>query len=279
MSTIHANASSAASDRPKYPPNLVVNVVPSSPAVKDWESEQGDIHSRPSHEQSIDPHHLHAPDVQRPAHDHRELIPISSGSQTQILTAIIIGAPLIASVVGSCLSVVVADLTSSLGPDPLTRPARASAVIALLWSAMLTSLGSAMTAVAGLAMHAGYHDAHVGITKKIVRLLREWRAARKTLPDHGELRTRGTRPTSPVPTVLSAITDGHRGQHAAVSFRAAVVASRLLGISVMLLAIGLAVYLFLIYPLSVAVVVLVVGVVTTIVAASPLLPVLFASKT
>lgn len=95
---------------------------------------------------------------------------------------------------------------------------------------MLTSLGATMTAVAGLAMHAGYHDAHVGITKKIVRMLRRWRRARKGLPDHVEVRSRGSgvgvRSGSPAPTVLSAITDGHRGQHAAVSFRSAVVASR-----------------------------------------------------
>lgn len=95
---------------------------------------------------------------------------------------------------------------------------------------MLTSLGATMTAVAGLAMHAGYHDAHVGITKKIVRMVRGWRRAQKGLPDHEEVRNRwssvGARSGSPAPTALSAITDGHRRQHAAVSFRSAVVASR-----------------------------------------------------
>lgn len=59
--------------------------------------------------------------------------------------------------------------------------------------------------------------------------------------------------------------------HGTVSFQ-------LLGVSVMLLAIGLAVYLFLIYPLPVAVVVLITGVITTLVAASPLLSVLLASR-
>lgn len=129
-------------------------------------------------------------------------------------------APLVASVVGSCLSVIVSDFTATLGTDTLARPARASVVVALLWSSMLTSLGSTMTAVAGVAMFAGYHDRHAGITKTIVRKIRQWRGL-------GPKQERiSNRAASPVPTVLSAITDAHRDQHAQIAFRAAIVASR-----------------------------------------------------
>ncbi|KAF5385149.1 hypothetical protein D9615_001085 [Tricholomella constricta] len=162
-----------------------------------------------------------------------------NGAQTQILLAIVVGAPLIASVVASCLSVVVDDFASSLGEDPLARPARASAVITLLWCSVLTSLGSTMIAVSGLAMHAGYHNSHVGVTEKITRVLREWRR---------------TRSGSPAPTISSMIMDRRRSQYAAVSLRASVVASRLLGVSVGLLAI--------------------VGLITVLVAVTPLLPIL-----
>lgn len=125
-----------------------------------------------------------------------------------------------------------ADLTSALGNDPHSRPARASVVVALLWCALVTSLGSTMTAVAGLALHAGYHDSHVGVTKRIVRFLRQWRDDRKARKNaqHVEAQERsGTdvhvdiRAVSPA---LSAVTDGHREQHLAASFRAAVVSSR-----------------------------------------------------
>ncbi|KAK7436423.1 hypothetical protein VKT23_019134 [Stygiomarasmius scandens] len=210
-------------------------------------------------------------------------------TQHQILTALAIGAPLIASVVSSCTSVICADLTSALGSDPITRPAKASVVVTLLWCALITSLGSTMTAVAGLAMHAGYHDSHVGVTKRIVRFLRQWREERKAaksmkresrldsrqleipLPDHSKSNIYlDVRVPSPA---LSTVTDGHREQHMIASFRAAVVSARLLGLSVALLGTGIAVYLFLLYPLSVAVTTLVVGLGTTVVAAAPLLPI------
>ncbi|KAF9052417.1 hypothetical protein BDZ89DRAFT_1125849 [Hymenopellis radicata] len=261
--------------QPKHPTLVLVPGTP--PAhLSHYEGPDLDHVRRPpsSSDHREDPTYLHASFT--PAHRQEG---ISPSAQTQILTAIIVGSPLIASVVGSCLSVIVADFATSLSEDPHARPARASAVITLLWCSMLTSLGSTMTAVAGLAMSAGYHDNHVGVTKKIVRMLREWKRAGKGLPNHSESSRRYSgveaRPGSPAPTILSAITDRHRDQYAAVTFRAAVVASRLLGLSVGLLSIGLAIYIFLIYPLPVAVIVLVVGVITAIVAATPMLPVLF----
>lgn len=88
-----------------------------------------------------------------------------------------------------------------------------------------------MMAVAGLAMHAGYHDSHVGVTKRIVRFLRQWRKDRKALKRRQEVETGhydtdvhlNVRAVSPA---LSAVTDGHKEQHAMASFRAAVVSSR-----------------------------------------------------
>ncbi|KJA27986.1 hypothetical protein HYPSUDRAFT_792007 [Hypholoma sublateritium FD-334 SS-4] len=151
----------------------------------------------------------------------------TTSSQSNILGALSIGAPLIASVVSSCTSGICADLTAILGADPLTRPARASAVIALLWCALVTSLGATMTAVAGLAMSWGYHDAHVGVTKRIVRFVRQWQASRRQhSATFANVREHETRPPSPA---LSAITDLHREQHVMASFRAAVVSARLLG--------------------------------------------------
>ncbi|KAL0952155.1 hypothetical protein HGRIS_008771 [Hohenbuehelia grisea] len=159
-------------------------------------------------------------------------------TQHQILTALAVGAPLIASVVSSCTSVICADLAAALGNEPMDRPAKASAVVGLLWCALVTSLGSTMTAVAGLAMHAGYHDSHVGVTKRIVRFLRRWRderrAARREERRHVEGQPQDhehvkhsihldVRPPSPV---LSAVTDGHRDLHLIASFRAAVVSAR-----------------------------------------------------
>ncbi|KAF8965561.1 hypothetical protein BDZ97DRAFT_767218 [Flammula alnicola] len=193
-------------------------------------------------------------------------------SQTFSLPCLWAYAPLIASVVSSCTSGICADLTAVLGADPMTRPVRASVVIALLWCALVTSLGATMTAVAGLAMSAGYHDGHVGVTKRIVRFLRQWHASRpRSLPRHQE---HEMRPPSPA---LSAITDMHRSQHATASFRAAVVSARLLGLSVALLAIALAIYLFLLYPMPVAISALVTGILTAAVAAAPLLPIVWPS--
>lgn len=88
-----------------------------------------------------------------------------------------------------------------------------------------------MTAVAGLAMHAGYHDSHVGVTKRIVRFLRQWRKDRKAMKRKREVETHqhvtdvrvDSRAASPA---LSAVTDGHKEQHMIASFRAAVVSSR-----------------------------------------------------
>lgn len=90
MSTSQAYEASSTPEQPKYPPTLVVNVVPSTPPAKGWEPNQDDVQSRPSHEESGDLLHLRAPDATF-GHEHREQVPISSGSQTQILTAIIIG--------------------------------------------------------------------------------------------------------------------------------------------------------------------------------------------
>ncbi|KAK7677734.1 hypothetical protein QCA50_019286 [Cerrena zonata] len=207
---------------------------------------------------------------------HHDPVP---NTQQQILTALAVGAPLIASVVSSCTSVICADLTSALGDDPHSRPAKASAVVALLWCALVTSLGSTMMAVAGLAMHAGYHDSHVGVTKRIVRFLRQWRKDRKALKRRQEVETGhydtdvhlNVRAVSPA---LSAVTDGHKEQHAMASFRAAVVSSRLLGFSVALLAMAIAIYLFVLYPISVAATTLAVGVGTVAATVAPLLPIL-----
>ncbi|KAF8196563.1 hypothetical protein BJ912DRAFT_955664 [Pholiota molesta] len=196
-----------------------------------------------------------------------------NGGQTNILGALSIGAPLIASVVSSCTSAICADLTAILGTDPLNRPARASAIVALLWCALVTGLGATMTAVAGLAMSAGYHDHHVGVTKKIMRFLRQWHANRRqSRASFAEMREHEIRVPSPA---LSVITDTHKSQHAMASFRAAVVSARLLGLSVALLAIALALYLFLLYPLSVAVSTLAVGILTAATAAVPLLPIIW----
>lgn len=89
-----------------------------------------------------------------------------------------------------------------------------------------------MTAVAGLAMHAGYHDSHVGVTKRIVRFLRSrWKRETPRGPaalPHHEATGKRTRTPSPYPpqSMLSAITDTHKEMHAFASFRAAVVSAR-----------------------------------------------------
>ena len=120
-----------------------------------------------------------------------------------------------------------------MGDDPHDRPAKASVVVALLWCALVTSLGSTMMAVAGLAMHAGYHDSHVGVTKRITRFLRQWRKDRKVLKNNNGVETHlrvsdapetlQARAASPA---LSTLTNGHKEQHLIASFRAAVVSSR-----------------------------------------------------
>jgi len=90
-----------------------------------------------------------------------------------------------------------------------------------------------MTAVAGLALHAGYHDSHVGVTKRIVRFLRQWRDDQKAAKrgQHPAAHDTHGRPSihlevRPVSPVLSAVTDGHKEQHLVASFRAAVVSAR-----------------------------------------------------
>lgn len=91
-----------------------------------------------------------------------------------------------------------------------------------------------MTAVAGLAMHAGYHDSHVGVTKRIVRFLRSrWKhevpRGPAELPHHeGIANGKRTRSPSPYPpqSMLSAITDTHKETHAFAAFRAAVISAR-----------------------------------------------------
>ena len=85
---------------------------------------------------------------------------------------VFVQAPLIASVVVSCLSVMRDEIESVFGDDARSRPLAAQITIALMWAATVTSLGSTMIAVAGLAMAAGYHDSHVGITKAIIRKIR-----------------------------------------------------------------------------------------------------------
>ncbi|KAF5329137.1 hypothetical protein D9758_017156 [Tetrapyrgos nigripes] len=239
---------------------------------------------------STDGHHTHQEEApSRLSMQNRPREPVPK-TQHQILTALAVGAPLIASVVSSCTSVISADFTSALGDDPSARPAKASAAVALLWCALITSLGSTMTAVAGLALHAGYHDSHVGVTKRIVRFLRQWReehkAARRrsqqsqTLeaPYVAEYRSSMHLDVRPMSPALSAVTDDHRDQHMVASFRAAVVSARLLGLSVALLSVAIAVYLFLLYPISVAATTLVVGIGTAVVAAAPLLPILMPNR-
>ena len=52
------------------------------------------------------------------------------------------------------------------------RPPTAQATVALMWSGIITSMGSTMMAVAGLAMAAGYHESHTGLTMWIAKLHR-----------------------------------------------------------------------------------------------------------
>ncbi|TFK38374.1 hypothetical protein BDQ12DRAFT_735500 [Crucibulum laeve] len=258
------------------PPAIVL--VPDTPPLPQLE---GDVNKQPfrSHDYAEGTESLHAPSFSTHRQQRSQPTPITT--QAQILTALAVGAPLISSVVSSCTSVICADLTSALGATPMTRPTHASAVIGLLWCALITSLGSAMTAVAGLAMHAGYHDSHVGVTKTIVRFLRRWQKEhlhRRHNDEHFHRHSHEeNRPSIEmrVPSpALSAITDGHKDQHAIASFRAAVVSARLLGVSVALLSIAIAVYLFLLYPLSVALTATMVGLLTAAVVAVPLLPIL-----
>lgn len=87
-----------------------------------------------------------------------------------------------------------------------------------------------MTAVAGLAMSSGYHDHHVGVTKRIVRFVRQWHASRNPRHSGGnmplaEISNAHAEMRAPSPA-LSAITDTNKDQHAIASFRAAVVSAR-----------------------------------------------------
>ncbi|KAF9535723.1 hypothetical protein CPB83DRAFT_842227 [Crepidotus variabilis] len=265
----------------ELPPTLVVQPnTPPGPAAAT--THFVDFAHANGHRPSIEHDSLQVPGSIHGKHYHDHHADSTPKTQLQILTALSVGAPLIASVVSSCTSVISADMTAALGADPLQRPAKASVVVALLWCALITSLGSTMTAVAGLAIHGGYHDSHVGITKRIVRFIRgRWH---KETPvrdvevhhDHGKT-ARSPSPLRPH-SMLSAITDGHKQIHEFAAFRSAVVSARLLGTSVALLAMAMAVYLFLLYPLSVALVATVVGLVTAATTALPLLPI-FTRKT
>ncbi|THU91030.1 hypothetical protein K435DRAFT_909932 [Dendrothele bispora CBS 962.96] len=253
---------------------------------------------RLSAEHGSDRHVHYPPDSNASIHDHtwyREDAPSHASAsfrphsepvpkiQHQILTAFAIG----------LLSSHPAPASSLSTSPPLSTP------IPLPVPLKLLSLSLSSSTVSGLAMHAGYHDSHVGVTKRIVRFLREWREERKAAkrknsmiaaPDnHHHNHTvaisevQATKPTTgsamhldgriPSP-VLSTVTDDHREQHMIPSFRAVqvVVSARLLGLSVALLGAGIAMYLSTLYPVSIAVTTLVVGLWTAAVVAAPLLP-------
>ncbi|KAI0795964.1 hypothetical protein C8Q75DRAFT_744604 [Abortiporus biennis] len=199
------------------------------------------------------------------------------------LAALSIGAPLIASVVISCLSVMRDEISARFGDDIPSRPFSAKATFALMWAATITGLGSTMIAVAGLAMEAGYHDSHVGVTKTIARRLRAWRMRRKSNHIGEEEHIREPSPARTVATALK------KERHALAALRAAEVSARvslkqypqtsiligplqqLLGASITILAISLTVHIFTVYGWGVGVFDLIVGLVT---AALCLLPVL-----
>ncbi|KAL4249004.1 hypothetical protein ABKN59_006396 [Abortiporus biennis] len=181
------------------------------------------------------------------------------------LAALSIGAPLIASVVISCLSVMRDEISARFGDDIPSRPFSAKATFALMWAATITGLGSTMIAVAGLAMEAGYHDSHVGVTKTIARRLRAWRMRRKSNHIGEEEHIREPSPARTVATALK------KERHAVAALRAAEVSARLLGASITILAISLTVHIFTVYGWGVGVFDLIVGLVT---AALCLLPVL-----
>lgn len=312
---VHSRSQSVTSQTQVFPATPTLQVVPNTPPAGPLNSKgtsgttNGDYYDRKSHDLLAELElgraltrghpesggHVHYPaDTSEHNHSDREENAPSRASkkyhapseptpktQPQILTALAVGAPLIASVVSSCTSVISADFTSALGNEPAARPAKASVAVTLLWCALITSLGSTMTAVAGLALHAGYHDSHVGITKRIIRFLRRWhderRAAkrgRQPVAQDVHVRSSVHLEVRPVSPALSAVTDAHTEQHLVASFRAAVVSARLLGLSVALLAVGIAVYLFLLYPISVAATTLAVGVGTAAAAAAPILPIL-----
>jgi len=218
---------------------------------------------------------------------------VDQAGHERTLAALAIGAPLLASVVVSCLSVVQAELASAFPDAPSTRPPGVQAAVALMWSAVATTLGSALIAVAGLAIAAGYHDSHVGVTKTIVRRIRAWKRARRNQSgvqrgldgkDHvaaGAALESSVHPhtSSFPPSVVHSIgTVEKRNQHGQAALRAAEVSARLLGVSIVFLSASLAVFLFEVYPRAVAIPVLIVGVLTALACATPLLPIVFPSS-
>ncbi len=140
-----------------------------------------------------------------------------------ILTFVIVQAPLIASVVVSCISAMRDEISAAFGDDIRSRPPSAQIIFALMWAATVTSLGSTMIAVAGLAMASGYHDSHVGITKTIIRKIRAWRRRLKKAPATQEPDVNQIRIPSPVPTVA---TIQKKERHALAALRAAEVSAR-----------------------------------------------------
>ncbi|GLB34276.1 hypothetical protein LshimejAT787_0111600 [Lyophyllum shimeji] len=294
-SLLQSQSELAASGQPPVAPSrvLVPQLVPSTPPAKPLthKKTRGDHVNRQGLGLPVDP-------VSRVTldHDDSELaVPDRSSSgyhaacgpvpktQPQILTALAVGAPLIASVVSSCTSVISADFTAALGNDPSGRPAKASIAVTFLWCALVTSLGSTMIAVSGLALHAGYHDSHVGMTKRIVRHLRRWRDELRAAKGGRQSQAAGqdvdvgssmrleARPHSPA---VGAMTDDLTEQQLHASFCAAVIAARLLGLSIALLGGGIAVYLFVLYPVFVAAIAVAVGIATAAAAATALFPLL-----
>lgn len=144
------------------------------------------------------------------------------------LTLLPIQAPLIASVVSSCTGAISNDFDVALDADPHTRPVSASVIIALLWSAQLVSLGSSLTAVAGLALDAGYHDHRQSLVTRISSVFKPWISQRHS-PSAAQddslahnLHAALEVPRGPSPIM----SDAHRRMHNHVSFSAAVVSAR-----------------------------------------------------
>jgi len=140
-------------------------------------------------------------------------------------------------VVVSIMAVVQAELVAAFPNDtPVDRPARTQAVLSLMWGAVITSLGSTMSAVAGLAMAAGYHDSHVGLTKLIVRRIRAFGHRNKPRPDEEEeaqaeelrspmsdVHVDVSRATTPGPSI---VTQNHEYQHSLAAHKASEVSTR-----------------------------------------------------
>ncbi|EIM90741.1 uncharacterized protein STEHIDRAFT_144307 [Stereum hirsutum FP-91666 SS1] len=199
------------------------------------------------------------------------------------LSALAIGAPLLTSVIISTFSIIQAELSSAY-PSPSTtphsRPASAQACITLMWSAMMISLGAALISVAGLAISAGYHDSHSGVTRTVARWFGAFSRKRK---GRGSTRMQGQNqhgsleevkvddPRTSLRSTLTVTPSMQRGkQHARGGQKAAEVSARLLGLSVLFLAASLAVFLFCVYPTGVAVTVLLVSIFTALACAIPL---------